>query len=169
MPGKSISEFNDAVTLQDNDYFVLDRNLFTLKLSGGDIATRNQVRSLSASKIDKPTDSLFNGNILTYSNGTWISIDPGLSDINLKTNITPISNSLDKITKITGVEFEWNNNQSYYTGKDVGVIAQEVEEVLPEVVTLKEGGYKSVKYEKLVALLIEAVKELKTQVDELKK
>lgn len=168
MPGKSISEFNNAVTLQDNDYFVLDRNLFTLKLSGGDIATRSQVYSLSANKIDNPSPR-YAGEVLTYSGVTWVSQPLGLSDINLKSNITPIKNSLDKLTKITGVEFEWNNNQPYYKGKDIGVIAQEIETVLPEIVTLREDGYKSVKYEKIIALLIEALKELKTQVDELKK
>jgi hypothetical protein len=53
-------------------------------------------------------------------------------------------------------------------GHDVGVIAQEIEEVLPEIVTTRESGYKAVKYEKIVPLLIEAVKELKAEVDSLR-
>ena len=52
---------------------------------------------------------------------------------------------------------------------DIGVIAQEVEEVLPEIVSTRDNGYKAVYYEKLVPLLIEAIKELKSEVDELKK
>jgi transcriptional regulator NrdR family protein len=52
--------------------------------------------------------------------------------------------------------------------KDYGVIAQEVEEVLPELVTTRENGYKAVRYEKIVSLLIEAIKEQQIQIDELK-
>ena len=54
------------------------------------------------------------------------------------------------------------------TGHDVGVIAQEIEEVLPEVVQTRDNGYKAVKYEKIVPLLIEAIKELKQEIEELK-
>ena len=54
------------------------------------------------------------------------------------------------------------------TGTDYGVIAQEVEEVLPEVVTVRDNGYKAVKYEKIVPLLIEAIKELKSEIDDLR-
>ena len=55
-----------------------------------------------------------------------------------------------------------------HDGSDVGVIAQEIEAVLPEVVTERDNGYKAVNYQKLTALLIEAVKELKEEIDELK-
>jgi hypothetical protein len=53
-------------------------------------------------------------------------------------------------------------------GHDIGVIAQEIEKIFPEVVTTRDNGYKAVKYEKLVAFLIQAIKELKTEVDNLK-
>ena len=53
-------------------------------------------------------------------------------------------------------------------GKDIGVIAQEIERVLPEVVTTRDTGFKAVKYEKIVALLIEAIKEQQIQIDQLK-
>jgi hypothetical protein len=56
-----------------------------------------------------------------------------------------------------------------YKGHDVGVIAQEIEKVLPEVVTTRDNGYKAVKYEKIVPLLIEAIKEQQEQIDELRK
>jgi hypothetical protein len=90
------------------------------------------------------------------------------SDKRLKDNITPIPNALDKVSAIGGYEFDWNDNQETYEGHDVGVIAQEVEEVMPEVVTTREDGYKAVKYEKMVPLLIEAIKEQQKQIDELK-
>ena len=90
------------------------------------------------------------------------------SDKRLKDNLKPIENSLEKVSKLSGYEFDWNDKQDTYQGHDVGVIAQEVEEVLPEVVTTRDSGYKAVKYEKLVPLLIESIKELKEEVNGLK-
>jgi hypothetical protein len=55
------------------------------------------------------------------------------------------------------------------TERDIGVIAQEIEEVLPELVQTRDNGYKAVKYEKMVAFLIQAVKELKAEIEELKR
>ena len=91
------------------------------------------------------------------------------SDKRLKDNIKPIKNALDKVNKISGVTFEWNETSHKETGKkDVGVIAQEIEEILPELVDNRSNGYKAVDYPKLTALLIEAVKDLSNQVKELK-
>ena len=92
------------------------------------------------------------------------------SDERLKDNILPIENPLQKINSIGGYSFEWNvEKQHIYKGKDYGVIAQEIESVLPELVTERENGYKAVKYDKLVSLLIEGIKELSQEVNELKK
>ena len=97
------------------------------------------------------------------------------SDKRLKENIKPLDNALDKVNKINGVEFDWKKltekeKETIHgnTGHDVGVIAQEIEEVLPEVVQTRDNGYKAVKYEKIVPLLIEAIKELKKEIEELK-
>lgn len=72
---------------------------------------------------------------------------------------------------LNGVTFEWlefdeNKNKEIHAneGTDVGVIAQEVEAILPDLVETRDNGYKAVKYDKLVAVLIEAVKELDTKV-----
>ena len=89
------------------------------------------------------------------------------SDERLKDNITPIEGALDKINQIGGYGFDWNDN-SEHSGHDVGVIAQEIEKVLPEVVVDRDTGYKAVRYEKIVALLIQAVKEQQLQIDELR-
>jgi hypothetical protein len=89
------------------------------------------------------------------------------SDERLKDNIKPIENALAKIESIGGYEFDWNDNQSTYNGHDIGVIAQEIESIAPELVIDRETGYKAVKYEKLVALLIEGIKELSAKVNEL--
>jgi hypothetical protein len=98
------------------------------------------------------------------------------SDERLKENIKPLDSALDKVLKINGVSFDWKEltEEEKKTihgneGHDVGVIAQEIEEVLPEVVTTRDSGYKAVKYEKIVPLLIESIKELKSIVEEQQK
>jgi hypothetical protein len=91
------------------------------------------------------------------------------SDERLKDNIEIIESPLNKIEKIGGYSFEWNDKQDTYTGRDYGVIAQEIEEILPELVTTRDNGYKAVKYEKIIPLLIESIKELKSEIDKLKK
>jgi len=90
------------------------------------------------------------------------------SDKRLKDNIKNIANPLEKLEKLNGVEFDWNDKQDLYKGHDIGVIAQEVEEVLPEIVDTRQDGHKAVKYDRMVALLIEAVKEQQQQINELK-
>ena len=90
------------------------------------------------------------------------------SDRRLKDNIKLIENPLEKILKIGGYEFDWNDKQEVYEGHDIGIIAQEIEEILPEIVTTRDSGYKAVKYEKIVPLLIEGIKEQQQQINELK-
>jgi hypothetical protein len=90
------------------------------------------------------------------------------SDRRLKDNITPIKDPIAKLQQIGGYEFDWNENQDIYTGHDVGVVAQEIEAILPSLVTTTGTGYKGVKYEKLVALLIEGIKDQQKQIDELR-
>jgi hypothetical protein len=89
------------------------------------------------------------------------------SDQRLKDNITPIPNAVDKVLSISGNTFDWNE-KSEKEGNDVGVVAQEILKVLPEAVTTRDNGYLAVRYEKLVPLLIEAIKELKAEINELK-
>ena len=82
------------------------------------------------------------------------------SDCRLKNNLKIISCPIDKIKAVSGYEFVWNTrDQDLYKGNDVGVIAQEVEKVLPQIVCTRDTGYKAIKYEKIVPLLIEATKE----------
>ena len=87
------------------------------------------------------------------------------SDINLKENINVIPNALDKVKAITGNTFTWKSPE---LGDDTGVIAQEIEALgLPGITTTRSSGYMAVDYEKLVPLLIEAIKELNVKVDSL--
>jgi len=94
------------------------------------------------------------------------------SDQRLKENVTPIENALEKVKTLTGVEFDWKEETAHvhgYHGHDVGIIAQDVQAVLPEAVRTNDSGYLSVRYEKMIALLIEANKELAARVEELEK
>ena len=75
----------------------------------------------------------------------------------------------DEINKIKGIKTDSVDNSRLQEGTQIGVIAQEVEKVLPELVYTDEAGFKSVDYTKLSPILIEAVKELKTEKDELEK
>jgi hypothetical protein len=119
----------------------------------GSLAIGNIAPSATLGRIDASND------VVAFST----------SDVRFKTNIFPISSSLDKIKQISGVEFDWIPDIKHgYEGHDVGVIAQELEKVLPEVVTIRDNGYLAVKYEKIVPLLIEAIKEQQNQIDELR-
>ena len=99
------------------------------------------------------------------------------SDATLKENVSNLTNALDKVQQIRGVEFDWKQEyidakggeDDYFLRKhDVGVIAQEVEAVLPEVVGTRQDGVKAVKYDRLTALLIEAIKDQQSQIEELR-
>jgi hypothetical protein len=100
-----------------------------------------------------------NGDIIAYYS----------SDERLKDNLIPIPSASYKITQIGGYEFDWNKESKDYSGHDVGVIAQEIEKVLPEVVVTRGDGYKAVKYEKIIPLLVQGLKEQQEEINQLKK
>lgn len=113
------------------------------------------------------------GNV--YVTGSTFSNTP--SDRRLKENITTIENPLELIAKITGTRFDWidsyieslgGEDGNFVKKQDMGVIAQDVEQVLPEIVGTKQDGFKTVKYEKLIPLLIESIKALSVEVTDLK-
>jgi hypothetical protein len=92
------------------------------------------------------------------------------SDERLKENILVIPNAVEKIQQMNGVSFDWIPMEEIHvhSGHDIGIIAQDIEKVFPEVVTTRKNGYKAVKYEKLISVLIEGIKELKSEIDDLK-
>tara|TARA_R110000824_G_scaffold265390_3_gene454306 strand:- start:1280 stop:3694 length:2415 start_codon:yes stop_codon:yes gene_type:complete len=98
------------------------------------------------------------------------------SDERLKDNVAPIASGLNKISHLTGVQFDWNKDSyAHLQGHDIGVIAQNIESVVPEAVSTRPDGYKAVRYDKIVPVLIEGMKEqqiqiqnLQTEVDSLK-
>ena len=117
---------------------------------------------LTMGQISSSGDVVADGDVVAYNS----------SDVRLKDNIEVIKGSLDKIDGIRGVEFDWNEKSPGWAkerGHDVGVIAQEVQKVVPEIVVERKNGYLGVDYKRLVPLLIESVKELRQEVNDLKK
>jgi len=122
-------------------------------------------------------DSYFNGSVgINTTNPNYDlevigSIGSGSmsyhSDIRWKKNVSQLQDALEKVVGMRGVTYEWRvdefNEMNFTAGKQIGVIAQEIEEVVPEIVSSDQQGFKSVDYAKLTALLIEAVKELKDE------
>ena len=100
------------------------------------------------------------------------------SDVSLKENIVNIPSPMDLVSKLNGVLFDWKKDYIDQRGgedgyfvrkKDVGVLAQDVEKVLPEIVGTRDDRIKAVKYDRLTSLLIECVKDLQGQIDKLKR
>ncbi len=135
--------------------FVPEGTTMEKLLISDSIAVGGITNSTTAGRIDASND------VVAYST----------SDIRLKDNIKTIDKALDKVNKIQGIEFDWIEKEEVHgnSGHDIGVIAQEIEKILPDVVTTRDNGYKAVKYEKIVPLLIEAIKDLSKQVDGLKR
>lgn len=144
-------------------------------------ATAPIIKSNGASIFENSPNGNLNG--FWKYNGTFITVGPHTSDVRLKKNIEPLTNGLDKIMKLNPVTFNWDEeivpNLAEKYPNMVGLIAQEVEEVVPEVVSktivnsVKDGkekgrSYKRVLYENLVPLLIDGMKEQQKQIEELK-
>ena len=97
------------------------------------------------------------------------------SDERLKDDIKKIPNCLQKVLSLDAIEFDWNEDlQKTYKGRDIGLIAQQVQEVAPEIVEKRNNGYLGLKYEKMIPLLVgatqeqdEIISELEKQVDQL--
>jgi len=101
--------------------------------------------------------------------GTWVAC----SDIRFKQDIKPLHNSIDKIEQLNGVSYELRKDEfpekNFDDGRQIGLIAQNVEKVFPELVKTDSEGYKAVAYQNMVAVLIEAIKEQQSSIEELKK
>lgn len=147
---------------------LINTNTTTLNIGGA--ATTIKIGSTSSGTTTVNYDLAVLQNITAGQNITAYNS----SDKRLKENITPIVNPLEKLLKLSGNTFKWTadyyatQNQSLFKEYDVGVIAQEVIEVLPEAVHERDNGILAVDYQKLIPLLIECIKAQQIQIDELK-
>jgi len=151
-----VDEANLKVSNTPTDgYFLSAQSGNTGGLTWAAVALPNQSLDITSS----PTFSN-----LTVTNTVTANTFNATSDATLKTNISQIENPLAILEKITGVSFDWKNNE----GSAEGVLAQDVEQVLPNAVMTDEKGKKSVSYNNLVGVLIEAVKGQQKQINNLK-
>lgn len=144
-------------------HFQADRDIYILPSTGGKVAVDGDLIPYAdnASKLGASSyrwaavygvTGVFSGDVVAYS------------DARVKENIETIETPLDKVMKLRGVSF----NKTGEERKSIGVIAQEIREVLPEVVHEQEDGMLAVSYGNIVGLLIEAMKEQQQQIEELK-
>ena len=130
------------------------------------------LRHGGGTRVETSTSGVnISGNLSVTGDGTFTGdvIAFASSDENLKKDIKPIENPIAKLLQLSGNTFTWDEDKQHtYMGDDTGVIAQEVEKLgLPDVVATRDDGTKAVRYEKLIPLLIEAIKELNAKVDDL--
>jgi len=138
--------------------------------------TQNQLRFLIAPNGNVGLGGISNPSSMLDVNGEIEALAiKGPSDIRYKKNIIPLVNPLQKILALNGYTYEWRKDEfpdkKFKTGKDIGLIAQEVEKIVPEVVYTDDNEMqsKSIDYAKLVPLLIEGMKEQQKEIDALKR
>ncbi len=146
-----------ADSMPDVDYYILARTA-----ANTDVFYVND-----AGVLYNAGEGRFTGDLIAYYS----------SDERMKDNIITLGNPIEKIKQIRGVSFDWNSNGPEWTrgwegepdGKkrDIGIIAQEVQKVLPEAVIERDDGYLAVDYEKIVPLLVEGIKEQQTTIEDL--
>lgn len=161
---------NGNITSNSGNIMVNNGNI----QASGDLSIRN----INAAYINVPTvntTELWSGTLNTGKlclNGDCKTSWPGSSDSRLKKNIRPLTSSLDTIKKLDGVKFNWRKDEfpdRYFSaGDQLGFIAQDVEKVLPELVNTDTKGYKTLNYEGIIPVLVNAMKEQQQQIDELK-
>jgi len=135
---------------------------------GTDVSWSTQINSLGVGVTPVSNEVRCVGAVRAFST----------SDYRLKENVSDIEDALDKIQMIRGVNFDWTDEyldsvggaDGFFVKKnDVGVIAQELEQVLPEAVVERQDGYLSVDYPKIIPLLIQAIKQQQKQIADLRK
>ena len=154
----SINEINNTVlTGAANNIIISDDTSSNVTLYPTLVSTSSGTANVRVSS----TKLTFNP-----STGLLVSTDyNSSSDMTLKQDFIPINNSLDIISRLTGFGFTWKDSKQ----KAYGLSAQEVEKVIPEIVKDRPDGTKGINYMNLTAFLVEAIKDLKQEIQELKK
>jgi hypothetical protein len=167
----------------------------------GDLLVDGTIRIKHGQLLWWPTDQTWFRKLTENTTRRWATWDDTPSDLRLKSDVRTIPSAIDKVRRLQGVTYRWNedalrhfakdiestysvrphateaDNQAVWQterenryaslgGTNVGVLAQDVEAVLPEAVTTDESGYKSVRYHYLTALLIEAIKEQERTIED---
>ena len=114
-----------------------------------------------------------NGDVIVRANlkvkGKAFAASFEKSDARLKKDIKPLTHALDSILQLQGKTYRWKEDTTFANKQDIGLVAQDVEKVFPELVAEDERGYKAIAYSKLTTVLIEAIKEQQGQITALEK
>jgi hypothetical protein len=161
--------FNDTTNMTSTNGYVLTDPVFVIGNGFSSTNRKNAFTILYNSNVGinmvNPQHKLdiAGGNARIESGYNWLTN----SDVRYKKNITTLETSLDKVMKLRGVRFDLVGDTEFSGsyGKNIGFIAQELETVIPEVVVTGADGYKSVAYDKLTAVLTEAIKEQQKQIE----
>jgi hypothetical protein len=161
--GTGIDVAADAISVDVSDFMTNGSNNRVLTATGTDAMNAEANMTFDGSTLAVTGAITATGDITAFFT----------SDETLKTNIENIKNPMDKVMELNGVYYDWtqeakDKHSHLGDGREVGVIAQQVEKVLPEMVGTRDDGTKAVRYERMCALLIECVKDLQNQVNELK-
>jgi hypothetical protein len=151
------------ILADDGDIVDLNDGYCAMRFSSGVRVHAGNRTGAAVIKLGNGGDIIASADITAYGSP---------SDIRLKENIKPLDNSLSKILKLQGVTFDWKEDSEtrQYTNlkEDIGFIAQQVQEVIPELVRQNDNGFLSLRDKGITALLVEAIKEQQTQIEELK-
>ena len=160
-----------ATSISASNYNITNNSSsFATSISASNAAATSYSASADTTYAKLGVENTFTQNqIISGSlNVTGDVVAYSTSDERLKDNIKLISNPIEKVQQLRGVEFDWNDKSMFKAGKhDYGVIAQDVQKVLPELVKESHTGYLGVDYDKIIGLLIEVVKEQEKRIKEL--
>lgn len=161
---------NDAANAGDMELHYMDGSEFHIKKTSASGTTSTKIMVDANGDVGIGTPS--NSNYKLIINGKLKTNDINeTSDVRLKKDVVTIDKALEKVTRLRGVYFNWRTEEyqerHFEETLQMGVIAQEVEKVIPEVVSNDGDGFKSVEYSKLVGVLIEAIKEQEQSINQL--
>jgi hypothetical protein len=160
-----------ATSISASNYNITNNSSsFATSISASNAAATSYSASADTTYAKLGVENTFTQNqIISGSlNVTGDVVAYSTSDERLKDNIQLISNPIEKVQQLRGVEFDWNDKSMFKAGKhDYGVIAQDVEKVLPALVKESHTGYLGVDYDKIIGLLIEVVKEQEKRIKDL--
>jgi len=174
-------QFSNALGLTKISFYRGSYGDVGIGVYGGELRLQNDIPNGKVSFGVLETTSAFTELAKAERNGSfsfsifgdlWVNGVTYASDERFKQNITDIQSPLEKLLRLKGVEYEMKAGEfaknNFQTGKQIGLIAQNVEKIIPDAVHEKD-GYKGVDYARLVPLLIEAIKEQQKQIDEQKR
>ena len=163
----SVDDVNEVIRIQCEGVTLIGDDDWALSGNGTHIEVNDDNSQISMSASNGVLISgLATGTTIDVGADGAGTLQVNVSDYRLKENIEPIKNALDKVLHLNGVNYEWKDKEQRGYGKQIGMIAQDVQKYVPEVV-FKKDEYYGMNYSPIVSLLVEAIKDQQPQIDEL--